>query len=509
MMAIQNYLKEYGLDNFINQYKMKVCYHSEMPILILNYNNIRSPKNNVKVDTCRGIVIENHSWKIISKGMDRFYQINKQPNPRSKIQFTSAEIKEDGTLLHLFCYNGIWLLSTRHNFGDDFLDNSLKMTYIQLFEQICNNELQELGSNLDPSITYCLEMCSEHNRIIRKYITPVIYLLACYRDGIELDITEVDHELNKINKINNINNWLRPKSYLIKSIEDCNEVLQCESNTDPLFEGLVIRDANGGRYKLKNNLYLEVHKLKYRGWILALPELCSSIIQKSNGKMNLIYEALSHNRSKYDMIEYKKRFDIIINSNDDDIINMNMKVDPFIDKYHDKKYCISDIPLYSSQGIAEKVPIYNGLFWEVTCYCGAEMKLHRIKNDYLMYKRCPKCNVDFDIHVYTTGTLIWLCTSCNLTHDAHQNDFLIDSIKKGQPTGIPCSMECKNLRLATHQILSEIGKIAGLNRTETYSLLANLLKMPRESAHMALFNTEMCYNAICLLKEYFSSVILH
>lgn len=503
MAVLQRFLEENNLDNLSKLY-IKVNYHNKLPLAILTYNNILSPKNNPIVSLCRGLVIELNTWKIVSQGMIRFDNFNLN----TKTVITDAMIKEDGTLLHLFCYNDQWMIATRHNFGEDYVNNDRKQTYQELFEQICGNSLQEIGSKLNPNLTYCLEMCSIFNRIIRKYNVPCLYLLTCYENGNELETEQIDLEAKKAN-------WLRPNNFKVKDINKCYELLEQQSLLDPLFEGFVLRDSNKNRYKLKNQFYLQIHKLKYRGWKLATPENIVPLILYHQDKLDLIYEALEHHHTKWDLIEYKKRFEHYktkleqLNANISSLtvkkyIDIYTNNDPFIDAKHDKKYCTHNMKNKfndHNNGLALNHPKYEDNKWNVECYCGTKMYLYRTKTDYLIYNHCIACNCDFDIKVYPVGTLIWLCSNCPLTHDAHQNNANYDGMEilQGQPTGIPCSANCKNLRLSIHQMFNNIQTTKKITKNQTYQLLAKLLGIPKKSTHMALFDIPTCLKAIELL----------
>ena len=279
MALITEYNRKNGLDHLVTQYDLKACYHPSLPLVILNYNRTAN-KNSPYTNTCRGLILELDTWNPIAQGMTRFFDI--KPD---EIVPTSAEIKEDGTLIHMFNYQGSWLLATRHNFADDYV-NDRTLTYQQLFEKISERPVGELGLSLNPKVTYCLEMCSKDNRIIRKYQPGVIYLLTCYQQGIELSEKEVDTEAAKIG-------WKRPNRYLVNTLEQCQLLLAEESLKDPLFEGLVIKDKEGRRYKKKNRFYLDIHKLKYRGWKVALPKLVVPLLLHHSDKLDLIYEAIS------------------------------------------------------------------------------------------------------------------------------------------------------------------------------------------------------------------------
>lgn len=182
-------------------------------------------------------------------------------------------------------------------------------------------------------------------------------------------------------------------------------------------------------------------------------------------------------------------------------ILFSKNLDPFLDTKHSKKYCLTSVThYYDDNGLSKVKPVSVNDQWTVTCYCGSQMYLQRLKSDHCITKTCH-CGSPFDILTYNVGTLLWLCTECPLTHEAHQQDNTYGGlvVKKGQPTGIPCSAECKNLRLTIHQMLHVYQSKTKCTRDDTYAHLSDLLQIPRDETHMALFDINTCKKAISLL----------
>ena len=181
MSLIKKYLQHKSLKELVEEHNLYIGHHydNKYPIFVLNYHPYKSEKCNELVEQCRGVVMEMDTWKVVAYGMPRFYN-NGEKGVKSSFDFNNiirCEHKEDGTLLHLFCYNNEWILATRYNFCEDYLGD---ITYQELFEQIIDMTINEMGEFLDPTITYCLEMCSKTNSIIKLYEKPSIYLLAAY-----------------------------------------------------------------------------------------------------------------------------------------------------------------------------------------------------------------------------------------------------------------------------------------------------------------------------------------
>lgn len=470
---------EGGFESFCRRYHLRYRYHSCLPLVVVTYDNrYQSDNQNEQhiMDECRGIVFETVTWKVISKSFTRFFKCP----PSKNFNDLTIEVKEDGSFLNLFCYNDQWILATRNNFADDLVHDE-SMTYTDLFETILGLNLNEIGSLLNPKITYSFEVCSKHNRIVKNYDQPKIFLLGCFLEGAEISIDKIVFE--SISKINPI------ESFHFKSLTfgDAEKLLNERVQSDPLFEGFVIKYTNTNnplkrvkRVKLKNPLYMLVHNLKYRGWRMINRDVVNKINTQYHQHIDAIFEVFKHGRSFVDFNEYVVRF------------QDNRCSQP---SRHSNTYCyLSQMGQHHQQqnnGLASIVPYFDKLKqkWHVQCYCGKQMKLLILKTDRAIYKTCPVCDLQFDLLVYANGTLLWVCsdTTCPLTHQAHQKNFSPD-VKRGQPTGIPCSSFCKDLRLSVHQLMSA--------KKISHKDLARILSIDESKTHMSLFGISECVDAI-------------
>ncbi|KAG2373474.1 hypothetical protein C9374_012081 [Naegleria lovaniensis] len=314
-----------SLQSLYERYKIRCGYHfdlSNIPLIVLNYDNVQSPKEEPIVSECRGLVLELDTWKVVARGMTRFFNQHQQLNNGSRqdlqqqppqqldasseslapnqannpVAFNysnfSLEVKEDGTYIQLFHYRGEWMVATRHNFCEDFCGGGTdtnRMTYRELFVAACGGlELNDVCKDLDTSYTYCIELCSPLNQVIQTYDQKVIYLLTVVntQTGEELAIDQVDAICLKLRKRKELKSWKRPRRFdhfsskeqafeFLKNYFTNEEAGQNSMSIEQRLrvEGFVMRDQNNQRLKLKNPYYLMIHKMKYRGWIQADPKL--------------------------------------------------------------------------------------------------------------------------------------------------------------------------------------------------------------------------------------------
>ena len=360
-MQTQQFLQQKGqsITTLHEKYKIRSSTHPDQtsfPLIVLNYDNIQSPRDEQIVNECRGLVLELNSWKIVARGMTRFFNqhhsYSSSPNIRGlnddrELVFLeqdqspsleksklfdysnfSLETKEDGTFLLMFCYEGEWMIATRHNFCEDYLaiGSETQKTYRELFVEICGGvELNEIGKDLNPSLTYCLEMCSSQNEIVQIYQNPVIYLLTIVetQSGKELSRDQVDKICLKLRKRAELKNWKRPKRFenfssLEQALKHLDTFISTHENVEARLriEGFIMRDTNNQRLKLKNPFYLLIHKMKYRGWIQATPKFLIPFIvhfedykKSSNSEKPFIISVLSkYYECEYEMKELEVRY---------------------------------------------------------------------------------------------------------------------------------------------------------------------------------------------------------
>ncbi len=166
--------------------------------------------------------------------------------------------KLDGTccLVHFDPFSNQWHVATRSRpEADVLLDNGL-FTFRTLFElatkETCGYDFDTLTSYLDKDYTYCFELTGQYNRIVCNYEKNTITLLAA-RNIKTLQEIDFNHPL--ITKLNNV-----PivKSYPFKSIID---LIDWVSTLNPIeHEGVVVRDSNFNRIKIKSAAYVIASK---------------------------------------------------------------------------------------------------------------------------------------------------------------------------------------------------------------------------------------------------------
>jgi len=310
------------LDYFCENVNISIVTHPKHPLAVLAYDTERSAKNDAIINQCKGIVVEwahdesdniRRATRIVARGLDRFFHHNDSSNvlplAESKIK---AQVKEDGSRAVLFHYGGAWLLSTRHGFATEELTYGVSVEQLVL-DTLHIDSLQQIGAHLSPTVSYCIEVCTPRNAIVKVYRYPAIFLVAARdlsADGHpELSVDVCDRVASAVG-------MRRPERLSFNSVAEARVKLDECVRADPTFEGFVltqdVSSAAADRVKLKPWLYGVLHELKFRGWIRATPSLVVPLIfAGESGMAHMVMSLMrdQYGKREHEMLEYRRTFE--------------------------------------------------------------------------------------------------------------------------------------------------------------------------------------------------------
>lgn len=595
------YLAEHSLEDLRQTLHVRALEHTTLPLVVLNYTE-QTPKGSPIAIEARGLVLELGSWRCVGKGLSRFFNWGEARAPdKDKFDWTdfTAWSKEDGSFMLLFFYNGEWQVSTRNNFADGPSPGG--PSYRELFEGAVGCTVSELGNRLDQTLSYSFELCSPQNHIVRQYPEPRAYLLAAHSPEslAEASDSEVDALAAK-------SGLVRPDRRCFEDLTSVLAELQERAITEPTFEGYVVKDGGGRRWKVKSPRYLNLHRIRFRGWAQSGPrELVRFILSGELDELFAVLSLYQHNvqeieakvaeyslavdaaredvhhewaqaraaelcerrggtvcgdrgsRRVFAQLVSKSRWAAVLlgargsllegelddearcalklneafNSSEDLLLKlvfnkaqmseMEQRVGARVIgegamRMHSDGYC--GLPEFApdepNDGLAVP-PVFCETTneWQVTCFCGHRMELHRLRAD-LVERRTCHCGGELaKRYVLKSTRLVYLCTApgCLLLHEATQCDQVLgreggdgEERVMGQPLGIPPSASCKRYRLHVHQYLDQLwtGPPRLMSRGEAYQLLAKLMGLEQKEAHVARFSISQCRQAIQALSDY-------
>lgn len=254
MLKVQSWLQANNgqFDLLEKQLGIKSTFHPDDDRVILNYCQIDSPKQHEIVRETRGLVLNRRNYDIIARSFERFFNAGEMLDLHKNFVWERSEAldKEDGSLILTYMYNGEPHLNTRGSFGHGEI-NSSGISWRMLMEMAVPN-WKDIQTNF-PSTTLVWELCSRYNKVVRDYPTPTAYLLSAFVGQMEYQSSVVDTFAADLN----LN---RPGKYTFSCLDEVMQFIAKRSENDPTYEGLVLRDINGIRMKIKSSSYILLHK---------------------------------------------------------------------------------------------------------------------------------------------------------------------------------------------------------------------------------------------------------
>jgi hypothetical protein len=290
MLAVQEYLKSKSFVELQAELAIHVSLHDTLPLAILNYDQIDSPKTNPIVRECRGLVLNSEDYSIVARSFPRFFNWGEVADEMPLFNWGKAQAAEkvDGSLVLFYYFNGEWRVNTRGSYANASMFNTeWQANYHKMPQDFSWRQgiLRALGVenlselNLDPKLTYVGEFCSLWNKVVREYNTPCVYLLSCF-EGEE----EVGPQPSPF------------KSVQLFDLCNADDVINYVTvHPESTFEGCVVKDEANRRWKIKNPRYLSLHKMKgANGEALYNPStLMPFILEGEGGELLSVYPELT------------------------------------------------------------------------------------------------------------------------------------------------------------------------------------------------------------------------
>jgi hypothetical protein len=292
MLLVQDFLETHTLAELAQAHGVYASFSKSGHKFSLNYDQLESKEDDPLAQECRGLILasENNgqSFRPLAKEIDgklryddiiigttdilaypmrRFF--NYGQGAAANVNWSDPKLavleKLDGTLTILYHdkFAHEWCVATRSVPDADVpLDNGL-YTFRTLFEKALKDtngmSFEEFTSKLDPEITYCFELTSPYNRIVVDYKETKITLIAArrvvYAGG---DFSDCFDEID----IDKISTYGVPHVHA-HTFTCVSDLVDWVSTQNPLeHEGVVARDSNFNRVKIKNAAYLAFNRAR-------------------------------------------------------------------------------------------------------------------------------------------------------------------------------------------------------------------------------------------------------
>lgn len=240
--------------------------YEEDGIVILDYDQIESPKTHPIVIECRSLILSYPEFDVVSRKYDRFFNYGEAPDLYADFSFDDAIVMEkaDGSLIGVY-YNpktARWEISTRgmakaegeHLFGGSWrqkVQEAFGFKDEADFQKRCDDFFWRTS-------TYIFEYCSPENRIVTKYAEAHMVLT-----GVRHNATGDEADFIGAQYIGVMFGDLRVRAPKIYSAENLDELVEYANSLPNLEEGFVVRcQKTNKRVKIKSKTYLVAHKLR-------------------------------------------------------------------------------------------------------------------------------------------------------------------------------------------------------------------------------------------------------
>jgi len=277
MLALQHHIHTHGIESLASL-GIKVYRHPSLPLCGFKYSQINSPRNHPVVMECRGIVLEDVTWKVVAKPFRRFFNVGEYVEEFKSFDWTNSTCitKEDGSLAILYYYANQWHVNTSGSFG---LGKAFE--YDGCWRDLFWNYAGFTANGLSgfEATTLIFELCTPYNKVVKRYENPGVFLI-----GIVDTHTMYEYSERGLNTIAHLNSWRRPTNFEAHLIEAVGGIIASFEASKEMTEGVVIRDGTT-RWKWKAKDYLALHRLKDNGNIIRPKRLCEVVLTNETSEV--------------------------------------------------------------------------------------------------------------------------------------------------------------------------------------------------------------------------------
>ena len=257
--------------------------------VLFKYNQIASDFNEEICKEARGLILDTQdNFRVVRYAFKKFFNVDEGFAARLNWDTAVATEKIDGSIMSVWFARGKWHLSTNGTidaFKAELNGVGPYKTFGELFESVLP---LSTFANYNKHRCWTFELVSPYNKVVIDYPETKVYLLSV-RDMDSLE----ELTLDAVEMLADANGLTVPERYDLNNEADYRKVVE---QMPEGHEGIVVRDVNGERVKIKTLLYFEMHRAKNNG-VITLERIVSLI------RANDHYEFLSY------FPEYQSVFD--------------------------------------------------------------------------------------------------------------------------------------------------------------------------------------------------------
>jgi RNA ligase len=251
--------------------RVRQFHHPELPLTGYNYTEtcqFDKGWNETNMQ-CRGLVLGPHG-QVIARPFRKFFNYEELSASDKIFKFEDiARInrKEDGSLIIAFWYAGAWRFCTRGSFTSP---------QVAIAQELWDANPQ-FNKHANKYCTYCFELVGPRNvNVVRSYATDELILLGI------ID-TETGNEYPMGGILLYADRFVCEYAPNYPWSDTLFEIIK--NSNSPNFEGIVVTLTDGRRFKLKSELYCQLHRVITGDW--TVKRTMDVWMSQKQGKMDL------------------------------------------------------------------------------------------------------------------------------------------------------------------------------------------------------------------------------
>lgn len=260
MLKIQEFIQEHSNWKELlaaAPYNLKIS--EDDGFVLFKYNQISSDFNEKICREARGLILDStDNFKVVRFAFEKFFNIDEKFADSIDWNTAVAMEKIDGSIISVWYARGKWHISTNgviDAFKAELNGAAPFKTFGELFESVL--PLSTFVGNTYENLNFTFELVSPYNKVVLDYPEIKVYLLSArYMNT----LNEVD--CDRISNMARVLGVDYPQFYYMNDETGYRRIVE---QMNEGHEGIVVRDANNNRVKIKTLLYFEMHRAHNNG----------------------------------------------------------------------------------------------------------------------------------------------------------------------------------------------------------------------------------------------------
>ena len=283
--------------------------------VLFKYNQIASDFSQEICKEARGLILDTQdNYRVVRYAFKKFFNIDEGFAAHIDWNTAVATEKIDGSIMSVWYARGKWHLSTNGTidaFKAELAGVGPYKNFGELFESVLP---LSTFANYNKHRCWTFELVSPYNKVVIDYPETKVYLLSV-RDMDSLE----ELGLDAVEILADANGLTVPERYDLNNEADYRKVVE---QMPEGHEGIVVRDANGERVKIKTLLYFEMHRAKNNG-VLTLERIVDLIRANDHHEFlsyfpeyQSMFDDVKHQIDRAEGVEDKIRQDVALWKNE-------------------------------------------------------------------------------------------------------------------------------------------------------------------------------------------------